>query len=211
MRLPLALACVLAFTVGCAGGAPDVGEAPVAEAEPSLGIRPLGDTEIRPDLTQVSEELQEVYAYIDEHVLNLQRWIQQPSISNTGEGIPETAQMVKGFFDQLGCQDARVFEMGETEYGAQGNPVVYADCDVGAERTALLYWMYDTMPITQPDLWLHPPFEGRLVEQAPFPKVHDRPGRRQLEGPPDRPVERVDGGQGRHRHAPGQRDLRRRG
>ena len=27
------------------------------------------------------------------------------------------------------------------------------------------------MPITQPDAWSSPPFEARLVEQAPFKKV----------------------------------------
>ena len=31
--------------------------------------------------------------------------------------------------------------------------------------------MYDTMPITQPDLWKAPPFEARLMEQPPYPKV----------------------------------------
>ena len=187
MRLPIALVCVLALSVGCGGDTGEMADAPPLEAQPSLGIDPAGATEIQPDLTQVSEELQEIYAFIDEnvddHVLNLQRWIQQPSISNTGEGIPETAQMVKGFFDQLGCVDARVFEMGVTEYGAQGNPVVYADCDVGAERTVLLYWMYDTMPITQPDLWNNPPFEGRIVEQAPFPKVMVGRGAANSKGP----------------------------
>ncbi len=38
-------------------------------------------------------------------------------------------------------------------------------------KTVVIYWMYDTMPITQPDLWKAPPFEGRLVEQAPYKKV----------------------------------------
>ncbi len=55
-----------------------------------------------------SDELKKVFGYIDEHiddhVINLQKWIQQPSISNTGEGMQESAEMVKGFFDQLGCQ-----------------------------------------------------------------------------------------------------------
>ena len=36
--------------------------------------------------------------HVDEHTQNLQEWIQQPSISNSGEGIPESAEMVKGFF-----------------------------------------------------------------------------------------------------------------
>ncbi len=185
MRLPVAALCLTVGTIlgvgalatGCAGPngteeiAPGVASTPAA----SLGIRPAGDTEISPNLEDVSDELGQVYDYIDEHidehVANLQRWIQQPSISNTGEGIPESAQMVRGFFDQLGCTETFVYEPGETEWGAQGNPVVYAHCDEGAERTLVMYWMYDTMPITQPDLWTSPPFEARLVEQPPFPKV----------------------------------------
>jgi acetylornithine deacetylase/succinyl-diaminopimelate desuccinylase-like protein len=43
--------------------------------------------------------------------------------------------------------------------------------------------MYDTMPITQPDLWKAPPFEGRLVEQAPFKKVLIGRGATNSKGP----------------------------
>ena len=129
-----------------------------------------------PDMTLVkSEDLKKVFTYIDdhidEHVENLQKWIQQPSISNSGEGIPESAEMVKGFWEQLGCQESRVYDVGTTEWGSQGNPVVFAKCAEGAAKTLVIYWMYDTMPVTQPDVWVAPPFEGRLVEQAPFKKV----------------------------------------
>jgi acetylornithine deacetylase/succinyl-diaminopimelate desuccinylase-like protein len=148
----------------------------VVTAKPSLGIHPNGDTQIQPDMSKIhSEELKKVFdyidAHIDEHVVNLQKWIQQPSISNTGEGIQQSAEMVQGFFDQLGCQQTKVYDVGTAEWGQQGNPVVYAKCDEGAEKTLVMYWMYDTMPITQPDLWKSPPFEGRLVEQPPFKKV----------------------------------------
>src|SRR5262245_30518943 len=83
-----------------------------ANAAKKLGIRPDGDQEVKPDLAMVSsDELKKVYTYIDdhvdEHVENLQKWIRQPSISNTGEGIQESAEMVKGFFDQLGCQESK--------------------------------------------------------------------------------------------------------
>ncbi len=191
MRSLLLLVCVLAVSFGCAGengtGPSEDVPAGTEPASASLGIRPQGDTEIQPDLTQVSDELKQVFDYIDEnideHVVNLQRWIQQPSISNTGEGIPESAQMVKGFFDQLGCQDTRVIEPGETEYGSQANPVVFANCDEGAEKTLVMYWMYDTMPITQPDLWNVPPFEGRLMERPPFPKVIVARGATNTKGP----------------------------
>ena len=152
-----------------------------------LGIRSAGDTEIQPDMSQVPPELQKVYAHIDEHidehVENLQKWIRQPSISNSGEGIPESAEMVKGFFDELGCQQTQIFDVGVTEYGSPANPVVYAKCDEGAEKTVLIYWMYDTMPVTQPDAWTSPPFEGRLVEQGPFKKVLIGRGATNSKGP----------------------------
>ncbi|WP_240954433.1 M20/M25/M40 family metallo-hydrolase [Solimonas marina] len=147
-----------------------------APAKASLGIRPNGDTELQIDMSQIhNDDLKKVYQYIDshidDHVVNLQKWIQQPSISNTGEGIQESAEMVKGFWDQLGCQQTQVYDVGTTEWGAQGNPVVYAKCDEGAKKTLVIYWMYDTMPISQPDLWKAPPFEGRIVEQPPYKKV----------------------------------------
>jgi acetylornithine deacetylase/succinyl-diaminopimelate desuccinylase-like protein len=143
---------------------------------PDLGINPRGKTELEIDMSQIhNPELAQVFDYIDtnidQHVGNLQRWIQQPSISNTGEGIQESAYMVEGFFDQLGCQETQVHDVGITEWGQQGNPVVYAKCDEGAEKTMVVYWMYDTMPVTQPDLWNSPPFEARIVEQPPFDKV----------------------------------------
>jgi len=142
---------------------------PAAQAKKTvLGIRPHGDETIQIDMSKVSPELKKTFdyidAHIDEHVENLQKWIQQPSVSNSGEGIPETAELVKGYFDKLGCQESKVYDVGQSEWGQPGNPVVYARCDEGAPKTLLVYWMYDTMPVTQPDLWVAPPFEGRLVD-----------------------------------------------
>ncbi len=133
-----------------------------------LGIRPHGDETIHPDMSKIPADLQKVFTYIDshidEHVENLQNWIRQPGISNSGEGIPESAEMTKAFFDKLGCQQTRVYDVGITEYGSPGNPVVYARCDEGAPRTLAVYWMYDTMPVTQPDAWASPPFEAKIVD-----------------------------------------------
>src|SRR5688572_9383888 len=178
--------CALVAAAGCnQSSAPP--PAPAAPAAAKLGIRPAGDTEIQPDMSQVPPDLQKVYAHIDEnidaHVENLQKWIRQPSISNSGEGIPESAEMVKGFFDELGCQQTQIFDVGVTEYGSPGNPVVYAKCDEGAEKTLLIYWMYDTMPVTQPDAWTSPPFEARLVEQGPYKKVLIGRGATNSKGP----------------------------
>jgi acetylornithine deacetylase/succinyl-diaminopimelate desuccinylase-like protein len=164
------LFCALLFLAGCANQTTStVSNKPAASGK--LGIRPHGDETIQPDMSKIqSEDLKKVFSYIDdhidEHVENLQKWIRQPSISNSGEGIPESAEMVKGFFDQLGCQQTRVYDVGVTEWGSPGNPVVYAKCDEGAPKTLVVYWMYDTMPVTQPDNWIAPPFEGQLVDGA---------------------------------------------
>ncbi|MEQ1581313.1 MAG: M20/M25/M40 family metallo-hydrolase [Steroidobacteraceae bacterium] len=185
--LPLVISTVLLAACGQEAAAPTAA-VPAAPAEPKLGIRPYGDEEVKIDMAKIqSADLKSVFDYIDknidDHVINLQKWIQQPSISNTGEGIPESAEMVKGFFDQLGCQKTQVYDVGITEWGQQGNPVVYAKCDEGAEKTLVVYWMYDTMPVTQPDLWKAPPFEGLLVEQAPYKKVLIGRGATNSKGP----------------------------
>ena len=215
MRRLCTFGMVVALSAGCSQPAPPAPEAAKPATAAKLGVRPQGDTEIQPDMGQVPPELQKVFAHIDEnidaHVENLQKWIQQPSISNSGEGIPESAEMVKGFFDELGCQQTQVFDVGITEYGSPGNPVVYAKCDEGAEKTLLIYWMYDTMPVTQPDAWVAPPFEGRLVEQAPYKKVLIGRGATNSKGPQMSQLNAFRAIKAVHGQAAGQPDLRRRG
>ncbi len=180
---PLLMAGLL---LAACGGGPDMDAEP-APTTTELGVRPQGDTELSPDMSQIPEELQQIFQHIDDnvdrHTMNLRRWIQQPSISNSGEGIPESAQMVKGFFDQLGCQHSQVYEVPMTEWGQPGNPVVYANCDYGREQTLLIYWMYDTMPITQPEAWVFPPFDGEFTEFGPFKKVMIGRGTTNSKGP----------------------------
>ena len=160
--MPLCLLGLLLGPVAC-----NRTTTPTAVTKPSLGINPYGTSGVKPDMSKVPPDLVKVFDYIDSHVdqdtENLQKWIQQPSISNSGEGIPESAEMVKGFFDKLGCQTTRVYDVGITEYGTPGNPVVYAKCDEGAPKTVAIYWQYDTMPVTQPTNWISPPFEARII------------------------------------------------
>ena len=165
-RLYLAV-CFLALL--CLGGCSKEKAKPASTSTAKkLGIRPYGDETVKIDTSKMPEPEKKAFAYIDEHidehVENLQKWIQQPSISNSGEGMQESPEMVKGFFDKLGCQETHIYDVGMTKWGQPGNPVVYAHCDEGAPKTLLIYWMYDTMPVTQPELWVAPPFEGQLVD-----------------------------------------------
>ena len=161
--MSLSLLGLLVGAVGCNSTQPKTETA----KKPTLGINPYGSSGEKPDMSKVPDDLKKVFDYIDAHAdqdaENLQKWIQQPSISNSGEGIPESAEMVKGFFDKLGCQTTRVYDVGITEYGSPGNPVVYAKCDEGAPKTVAIYWQYDTMPVTQPTNWVSPPFEAKIV------------------------------------------------
>ncbi len=168
MQMKFLAVALIGMVCGFAGCKAKPGPTTAVQSKPKLGIRPHGDETVAPDKSKVPPDLAKVFDYIDqhidEHVVNLQKWIQQPSISNSGEGIPESAEMVKGFFDKLGCQQTRVYDVGITEYGSPGNPVVYAHCDEGAPHTLVIYWQYDTMPVTQVDNWVVPPFEGRIVD-----------------------------------------------
>ncbi|MFC1974340.1 M20/M25/M40 family metallo-hydrolase, partial [Chloroflexota bacterium] len=123
----------------------------------------------------MSVELKNIYNYIDEHidehVARIQEWIRQPSISNTGEGIVECAELTRTYFQQLGCHRTEIIEPGVTKWGSKGNPVVYGEYNAGAEKTLIIYFMYDTMPVEELADWRSPPFEAGIVEQHPFKKV----------------------------------------
>jgi acetylornithine deacetylase/succinyl-diaminopimelate desuccinylase-like protein len=189
MRLTVATIFVIG-AVTISSGCSKSGATPRTETTKTLThkYRPNGDTVPKIDLTKIrNEELKKVYANIDEHfdehVERLQKWIRQPSISNSGEGIQESAEMVKGFFDELGCQESKVYDTGVTDWGLPGNPVVYAKCDEGAPKTVAFYWQYDTMPITQPDVWRVPPFDAAIVPQDKFQKVLVARGATNSKGP----------------------------
>jgi len=88
--------------------------------------------------------------------------VRQPSISAENRGIRECAELVKGYLIDLGCKDSRLVE-------TSGHPVVYGTYDARADKTIIIYLMYDTQPIDDPG-WTVPPLEGRIVDIEPFGK-----------------------------------------
>ncbi len=103
------------------------------------------------------------FAHIDQniskHITNLQELIKQPSISPENKGVRDCANLVLRYFNELGCKASLV----ETS----GNPVVYGRYDAGADKTVVVYMMYDTMPVDEPG-WRVDPLAGELVEVPPF-------------------------------------------
>ena len=135
MRFRLMSLCLGVAAVGFAGCSSNSTEqttaqapAPAAPTKPALGIKPFGtaDPNFKPDYSkldpQVAKAFEQIDQNIDFHVGEFQKWLQQPSISNSGEGIPESAEMVKGFFEELGCQFARVYDTGVDPTGSAGSP-----------------------------------------------------------------------------------------
>jgi len=101
-----------------------------------------------------------VYRHIDEHIddhlTNLKSWLRQPSISAQNTGITEMADLVRRTFLSLGCSEA---ELVPTD----GHPGVWGYYDAGAEKTLMVYLMYDVQPVN-PEDWEVPPFEGAVVD-----------------------------------------------
>lgn len=102
----------------------------------------------------------DVYAHIDahleDHIGNLQRWVRQRSISAQDVGIDEMAEMLRADLEGMGFREAELVPTA-------GHPGVWGWYDAGAEKTLVLYMMYDVQPVN-PEDWESPPFEASLVE-----------------------------------------------
>ena len=103
---------------------------------------------------------QAVYDYIDahkfDHVAAIQRWLRQRSISAQNDGVLEMAEMLRGDLESLGFQEA---ELVPTD----GHPGVWGYFDAGAEKTLVVYLMYDVQPVN-PEDWDSPPFAANIVD-----------------------------------------------
>lgn len=101
--------------------------------------------------------LKQTYAAIEEnfasHLEKCRAFLRQKSISVTGEGIPETAAMVKSCIQGLGGQAAL--------WGNPSFPIVYGKVDRGAPKTLIVYGMYDVQPAEETK-WLSPPFAAEI-------------------------------------------------
>jgi acetylornithine deacetylase/succinyl-diaminopimelate desuccinylase-like protein len=99
-------------------------------------------------------------AHYDDHLRKLQELVRQPSISAENRGVQECAELVKSYLEDLGCKDPRLVK-------TSGYPVVYGYYNAGADKTVVVYFMYDTQPVDDPG-WIVPPLDGKVVEMPPF-------------------------------------------
>lgn len=95
-------------------------------------------------------------ANLDRHIASIQRWIRQPSISAQDDGIREMAETLRGDLAALGFQEAVLVP-------TDGHPGVWGYYDAGADKTLMVYMMYDVQPVDADD-WQSPPFAAELVD-----------------------------------------------
>lgn len=104
-----------------------------------------------------TQSVKKIHDHIDNqfsaHLDRCREFLRQKSISATGEGIKETAQMVKGWVEEIG---------GTVQYGGDQNfPIVYGRVETGGSKTLIIYGMYDVQPVEELK-WTVPPFEAEI-------------------------------------------------
>jgi acetylornithine deacetylase/succinyl-diaminopimelate desuccinylase-like protein len=103
--------------------------------------------------------LDEVFAHVDRHrgafVERLAGWVARPSVSATGQGMPEAAGHARDLVAAAGLEA----EVAETA----GWPLVLGRRAAGAGTpTVLVYGHYDVQPPDPVDAWSSPPFEPQV-------------------------------------------------
>lgn len=106
----------------------------------------------------MTERLQKVLDYIDAHreeyIEELCRLCRQPSLAGTGEGIPETIELVREQIRKIGVEP----ELIPTD----GNPVIYAEMEGESDRVYGCYDHYDVQPVDPIDQWESDPFAAEI-------------------------------------------------
>jgi len=108
------------------------------------------------------ENLDKINEYIDrhsdEHIEAVRKFVQQPGISFTGEGMRESAEIVLGYMQDLGAVETKLVPM------RQGYPLVYGKLKSKnpEAKTLIFHSKYDVTPVEEG--WLFPPFGATVVD-----------------------------------------------
>lgn len=106
-------------------------------------------------MSEPNERLdQYIESHIDSSISELSRLCAQPSVSASGQGVRECAQLVAEMISSRGF-DVQIIE-------TPGQPVVVGKAQGKSPRTFLFYNHYDVQPPEPLELWESPPFEPTM-------------------------------------------------
>ncbi|MBT9145194.1 MAG: Succinyl-diaminopimelate desuccinylase [candidate division WS2 bacterium] len=97
----------------------------------------------------------------ERHLINLFKLLSQPSVSASGEGIYDCADLLADLLINTG------FKVFMHSY-AGSPPVIYAELMVGAPKTIIFYNHYDVQPVDPLSEWKSPPFKPEIREGKIF-------------------------------------------
>jgi len=97
---------------------------------------------------------------LDRYIAETIRLCAQPSVSATGQGVAECADLVVELFTQHGLQ-VQKFE-------TPGNPIIVGRASGRSGRTLLFYNHYDVQPPEPLEEWTTPPFEPTIRDGMLF-------------------------------------------
>ncbi len=95
--------------------------------------------------------------HFSDHLERCREFLRQKSISSSGEGIQETARLVRDFIQEIGGQ---VKFCGDEKF-----PILYGRVEGDNPKTLIIYGMYDVQPVDEPR-WSSPPF-GAEIKNLP--------------------------------------------
>ncbi len=105
--------------------------------------------------------IKKIHENIDEnfpdHLERCRHFLRQKSISASGEGIRETAQIVRDLIAEIG---GSAQSCGDEKF-----PIVYGKVDTRNPKTLIIYGMYDVQP-GEEHKWSSPPF-GAEIKNLP--------------------------------------------
>jgi acetylornithine deacetylase/succinyl-diaminopimelate desuccinylase-like protein len=100
---------------------------------------------------------------VPDTIERIQRWIRQPSVSSTGQGIDACCKLTMEMLREAGFQTVKKMPTAR-------HPGIFATLDAGARRTLALYFMYDVQPVEEKE-WSSPPWKAEIVSLPEHGKV----------------------------------------
>ncbi len=122
-------------------------------------------------IEDVIERIKEKFS--QNHLPEIQKFLRQPSISATGEGVRETTKILVEKIKTLGGEDVHLAQTMGEEFG---HPQVYGEVwSDKTKPTILFYSMYDVQPV-YPEKWILDkqkinPFGAEIHEFEWFPGI----------------------------------------